>query len=261
MAEALGGPGYCSSCGTQLIQGATFCSSCGAPIGGPAPQTFSAPSVPVGGPVNVGFAGTGLQALGYGLWAGILMILIIPYGWGVSILSGWYVRSLTFSDGRTATFNGRGSQIWFYIFLFILSSLLNVIPVIGGIIGWLVSTRLQLGLVRWFFSNVRLSTGHTLRFDGSYWPFAGWYILWTVSFITIIGWAWVASAGMRWVCRNVNMGQEHLEFVGSGIDFLWRGIVVLIGSILIITIPWLFVWYLRWITSNIMIRPGRPLQS
>ena len=146
MAEALGGPGYCSSCGTQLIQGATFCSSCGAPVGGPAPQTFSAPSVPVGGPVNVGFAGTGLQALGYGLWAGILMILIIPYGWGVSILSGWYVRSLTFSDGRTATFTGRGSQIWYYIFLLILTSLLNVIPVIGGIIGWLVSTRLQLGL-------------------------------------------------------------------------------------------------------------------
>lgn len=40
-------------------------------------------------------------------------------------------------------------------------------------------------------------------------------------------------------------GQEHLEFTGSGVEFLWRGIVVVLGSVLIITIPWLAVWHIR----------------
>ena len=101
------------------------------------------------------------------------MVLIIPYGWGVSILSGWYVKSLTLNDGRTATFTGSGSQIWYYIFLMLLTIFFNVIPVIGGIIGWLVSLRIQLGLVRWFFSHIELSTGQDLRFEGNYWPFVG----------------------------------------------------------------------------------------
>ena len=256
MAQESGDQRFCTNCGNPLVPEATFCSSCGTPVGQPETATVTIPPSFGEGPVNLGFAGTGLQALGYGLWAAILMILIIPYGWGVSVLSGWYVNNLAFSDGRTATFTGRGSQIWYYVFLILLTSLLNVIPVIGGIIGWLVSFRLQLGLVRWFFSHIELSTGQSPRFEGSYWPFVGWYILWAVSFITIIGWAWVASAGMRWLCRNVDMGaEERLEFVGSGLEFLWRGIVVVMGSIFIITIPWLAVWYLRWITSNILIQP------
>ena len=261
MAAETGGGNFCTSCGTRLIPGAGFCPSCGTRVDG----LDAGPAVVrpdhQGGPVALGFLGTGLQLLGTGIVAFILMILIIPYGWGISLLSGWYVKNLSFSDGRTATFTGRGSQIWFYVFLFIFSSILNVIPVIGGIIGWLVSIRLQLGLVRWFSSNIHLSTGHTLGFEGKYWPFVGWYILLTVSVITIIGWAWVASAGMRWLCRKVDMGQEHLEFEGSGIEFLWRGFVVLFGSILIITIPWVFVWYLGWITRNVSIRPGPAQQS
>lgn len=57
------------------------------------------------------------------------------------------------------------------------------------------------------------------------------------------------------------MGQEHLEFTGSGLEFLWRGIVVVLVSILIITIPWMVVWYIRWITSKIEIHPGATQQS
>lgn len=168
-----------------------------------------------GGPVFVQFLGTGLQLLVRGIFAVILMILIIPYGWGVSLLSGWYVNNLAFSDGRTANFTGRGSQIWYYIFLLLLTIFLNIIPLIGGILGWLVSMRIELALTRWFFGHIQLSTGQTLRFDGSYWPFVGWNLLWAVSFITIIGWAWVASAWMRWLCENVDIGQENLEFVGA----------------------------------------------
>ena len=254
MAEESGGQRFCTNCGTQLVPEATFCSSCGTQVGRLETATVTMPSFG-DGPVNLGFAGTGLQALGYGLWAAILMILIIPYGWGVSVLSGWYVNNLAFSDGRTANFTGRGSQIWYYIFLYILVIFISVIPVIGSIVSWLLSVRIELAVVRWFFSHIELSTGQTLRFDGGYWPFFLWNLLWSVSFITIFGWAWVASAGMRWLCQNVDIGQENLVFVGSGLNFLWRGIIVVLGSIFIITIPWLAVWYLRWITSNILIQP------
>jgi hypothetical protein len=34
------------------------------------------------------------------------------------------------------------------------------------------------------------------------WAYLGWYLL-CFSIITIIGWAWVTSAWMRWICRNI----------------------------------------------------------
>lgn len=256
MATESSGGNFCTNCGTPLIPGAVFCPSCGTRVGGLDTGATVVGPDHHGRPVALRFIGTGLQLLGTGIIAFILMILIIPYGWAVSLLSGWYVNGLTFNDGRTATFTGSGSQIWYYGILTLLTGFLNVIPVIGGIIGWLVTMRIQLALVRWFFSHIELSTGHTLWFEGKYWPFVGWYFLWAVSLITIIGWAWVAAAWVRWLCRNVDMGQEHLEFEGTGVEFLWRGIVVFLGSILIITIPWLAVWYIGWITRNVSIHPG-----
>ena len=92
-----------------------------------------------------------------------------------------------------------------------------------------------------------------LRFDGTYWPLLGWDLLLGLSFFSIIGWAWVMSAIMRWICRNIYMGRDQVVFVGSGWGFLWRGFVAMLGSILIITIPWLWVWYIRWIARNIVI--------
>ena len=38
---------------------------------------------------------------------------------------------------------------------------------------------------------------------------------------------------------------------------MWRGFVAILGSLLIITIPWLWVWYLRWIMRNVIwMRPA-----
>ncbi len=261
MAEESGEQRFCTNCGAQLVPRAVFCASCGTRSVGRGDVDAHITPGPADGPVVLRFLGSGLQLLGTGIIAFLLMILIIPYGWGVAMLSGWFVNNLAFNDGRTANFSGRGSQIWYYIFLMLLTSLLNIIPIIGGIVGWLVTLRIQLAMSRWFFSHVHLSTGQTLRFVGAYWPFVGWYVLFTLSFITIIGWAWVASAWMRWLCRNVDVGEEHLEFLGSGIDFLWRGIVAMLGSVLIITIPWMAVWYLRWITRNIQIVQGAAQQA
>ncbi|MGK3902501.1 hypothetical protein ABI046_15110, partial [Enterococcus faecium] len=59
--------------------------------------------------------------------------------------------------------------------------------------------------VRWLTANIT-SEGRPLQisFDGSPWIYVGWYLLMAVSFITIIGWAWVITAWMRWICANIN---------------------------------------------------------
>ena len=216
MEDTSGAPNFCTNCGTQLPVGAVFCSSCGTRLSGLDAGVSVLGPDHGGGPVFVQFLGTGVQALGYGLLAGILMILIIPYGWGVSILAGWYVKNLAFSDGRTANFTGRGSQIWgYFILMIVLGILLSLIPIIGNIIAWLLSLRIQLAITRWFFSHIHLSAGKNLRFEGSYWPFFGWNFLWTVSFITIIGWAWVLRQGCAGSAEMLTWGRNTWSSLGA----------------------------------------------
>ena len=51
-------------------------------------------------------------------------------------------------------------------------------------------------------------------------------MLTVLSVITIIGWAWVYAAWMRWICRNIQGTRREVMFIGSGLEFLWRTIVV-----------------------------------
>ena len=64
-----------------------------------------------------------------------------------------------------------------------------------------------------------------LSFSGSVWAYLGWTILAVISIITIIGWAWVYAARMRWICRNIEGTRREIVFNGSGLEFLWRAIV------------------------------------
>ena len=32
-------------------------------------------------------------------------------------------------------------------------------------------------------------------------------------------------------------------------EFIWRSLVLLLGSCFVIPVPWLLVWYLKWIVS------------
>lgn len=187
MAEEPALTNFCTNCGTALPPVGEFCPSCGTRFSAPGPTTAITGRLFGDGPVSLQFLGTGLQALVTFLAAFVLTILFIPYGWGVSLLSGWYVNHLAFSDGRTAHFTGRGSQIWYYIFILIPMIIVGVIPLIGFILNIMIYGRIQLAIVRWFFSNIRLSTGQILEFEGKYWPLIGWYLLWTISVYTIIG--------------------------------------------------------------------------
>ena len=65
-----------------------------------------------------------------------------------------------------------------------------------------------------------------LSFSGSVWAYLGWTILTVLSIFTIIGWAWVYTAWLRWFCRNVQGTRREVLFIGSGLEFLWRAIVL-----------------------------------
>ena len=220
-----------------------------------------------------------LSAPGYRRWVGISgtccsASCIIPTGWGVAALARWFVRNLSFSDGTRTHFSGTGGQIWWFIFLIILTLVLSIIPVVG-IIAYFGLYWIYLLILRWFFRNIVLSTGESLTFVGGYWPFLGYNLLLAISIYSIIGWAWVATAFMRWICRNISISGQQVVFVGKGWDVLWRGFVaifgvliipglpvlylrwILVGLLLIVVMPWLWVWYLRWIMRNVIwLRPA-----
>ena len=89
-----------------------------------------------------------------------------------------------------------------------------------------------------------------IAFTGDALGYVGWQVLLYVSFITIIGWAWVVTAWMRWICRNIEGTQREVIFTGTGLEVLWRTIVFVIACIFIIPIPWVLAWYGRWYASQ-----------
>jgi hypothetical protein len=105
--------------------------------------------------------------------------------------------------------------------------------------------------VRWIASNLS-SNGRQLpiAFDGSALTYIGWHVLLFISTVTIIGWAWVTTAWMRWMCRNVSGTQREIVFNASGLELLWRTLVFVLGSMLLIPIPWLLRWYTKWYVSQ-----------
>jgi hypothetical protein len=105
--------------------------------------------------------------------------------------------------------------------------------------------------LRWFIANLA-SNGQPLglSFSGSFWAYLGWTLLTVISFITIIGWAWVYAAQVRWICRNIQGTHRQVVFKGTGLQYLWRIIVALVLSSLIIPIPWVWRWMMRWQLSQ-----------
>ena len=100
--------------------------------------------------------------------------------------------------------------------------------------------------IRWFIANIS-SDGQPLglRFSGSFWAYFGWRVLAFVSLFTIIGWAWVWTAQMRWMCRHIEGTRRAVLFKATGWGMLIRTLVLGLVSILLIPIPWVMHWYAR----------------
>ncbi len=208
------------------------------------------PALAAGGPLEADFGVWSL--LGRILLVGIGTLLVIPAPWVAVMFYRWAIAHLRVPQRPNLTFTGQPGDIWWAFVLIGLLSYAGVVHVrylplillpVQAALGWVV--------IKWTIGKIS-SDGQPLplNFTGSVWGYIGWYLLLYVSFITIIGWAWVTTATLRWVCRNIAGTQRGVSFNGTGWQVLWRTVVYSLTCIFIIPIPWMTRWFARWYVSQ-----------
>lgn len=183
-------------------------------------------------------------------------VLVIPAPWVMVWFAKWFVPCVSVPGRPNLSFEGRAMTIvpWFFgaiIIAIVISYLdIQVLNLVESIIQFVLSWL----FVRWFIANLA-SNGQPLglSFVGSILAFLGWNILLILSFFTVIGWAWAYVAQIRWYCRNIAGTRREISFTGTGLQFLWRGIVGGIACLFIIPIPWVYRWFGQWLASNIVL--------
>ncbi|MGB8397667.1 DUF4339 domain-containing protein [Bradyrhizobium sp.] len=181
------------------------------------------------------------------------LMLVIPAPWTATSFYRWMASRIHVPGRPNFAFTGEVGDIWY---VFVAMGLLSYAGLSDSYIVQLVAIPVQAFLswmsIRWIAGNLA-SNGQRLpiAFDGSALGYIGWFVLLYISFITIIGWAWVTTAWMRWNFRNIVGTQREVIFNASGLDVLWRTIAFSFGCLLIIPIPWLLRWYISWYVSQI----------
>ena len=213
-----------------------------------------------GGAVRSSYGG-GALSIDFGIldyvWRTIVfcvgVALIIPAPWLIVWYLSWIVSCVHVPGRPNLSFTGQPLTLapWILgvVVLYALiywrdaQGLSNVMSLIWIALYWL--------FIRWFVANLA-SNGQplSLSFAGSFWAYLGWNILAALSIITIIGWAWVDTAMIRWFCRNIQGTRHQIVFNGTGLEYLWRAIVTAIASAFIIPIPWVVRWLAGWVASQ-----------
>jgi len=230
-----------------------------ADIPGLMPQGGRPPAMPGRMPVTSQAAGGGSLSIDLPLWPffgrilllAIGSLLVIPAPWTGTGYYQWIIPRFHVPGRPNLGFEGKVGDIWW---VFILLALTGYVGRIHGslqLIGFLGQAWLGWMLLRWVLSRIS-SNGQLLglEFNGSVWGFIGYQLLTAVSFITVVGWAWVATSWMRWICRNIAGSQRELTFEATGLEMLWRTLVMVVGCIFLIPIPWVIRWYAEWAVSQ-----------
>jgi hypothetical protein len=211
-----------------------------------------------------------LPLFGWLLLAIVGQMLIVPAPWTLTWFYRFLCRNVSLPNGRRLRFTGWPGDIWYAP---IGIGLLPLLPAAAhlslGMKGYddpatlillelaimVVNWGLALVIVHWFVANVQSEDRRmSPEFVGSLMAFIGWQLLLILSFFTVIGWAWVASAFTRWLCRNVR-GNAVFDFTGSGLSILWRTLVFLLLCQFILPIPWMLRWLANWYASRITVVP------
>jgi hypothetical protein len=193
--------------------------------------------------------------LGRGLLFSIGVILLIPAPWVATMFFRYLVEHLRVPGRPNMRFTGRVGDIWWvFVLLGVCSYAAQVDYIPLQLLAVVVQAFLEWMALRWLVSNLS-SNGAQLpiAFKGSLWAFMGWALALTFSIVTIIGWAWVITAFLRWNCRNITGTHREVTFNGSGLGVLWRTIIWFIGTMLVIPIPWVLRWYAAWYTSQVVL--------
>jgi hypothetical protein len=201
------------------------------------------------------------ELFGWGLLVIIGTMLIIPAPWVMTGFYRWVIAHIRVPQRPNLAFTGQVGDIWYVFILTALASYAGLAHIwylpyllmpIEAFLAWLV--------IKWLIGNISSDGAHLpLSFLGSVWAYIGWYVLLNLSIFTIIGWAWVTTAWLRWICRNIAGTQREVFFNGSGWQVLWRSFVYVLTCIFIIPIPWMTRWYARWYVSQFSV--GAPIIS
>lgn len=225
------------------------------------------PMMPQGGGavMSGGGYGGGALSIDFGIlefiWRSLVLLLgllfVIPAPWAIVWYVKWFVSCVHVPGRPNLSFTGNPMTIagWYFgvivlvIILAVIASqtdnraISNVGNLIQLVLYWL--------FLRYLIANLA-SNGQPLglSFSGSFWAYLGYTILAVLAIFTIIGWAWVYTAQLRWVCRNIQGTRRQVVYNGTGLQFLWRALVAVIASAFIIPIPWVYRWMMRWQLSQ-----------
>jgi GYF domain 2 len=222
------------------------------PMGGSPPMMGAG-----GGPGHALSADLPLWALlGRSIVYIIGIVFVIPAPWVAVWFYRWFASRLQVPGRPSFSFTGQVGDIWWAFILLPLLGLVGAYDPTYQLIAFILQAVLSWFVLRWLVSNLA-SNGQKIgaTFNGSVWAFIGWQLLMIISFITIIGWAWVITAMVRWMCRNISGTRREVLFNASGWQVLWRSVVFALLFFLIIPIPWMLRWYGQWYVSQFLLAP------
>jgi hypothetical protein len=189
--------------------------------------------------------------LGYCVLLVIGNIVVFPSPWTATAYYRWLAPRIHVPGRPNIAFFGRVDEIWYVIITLALTGYIGLVSDKLQYVVIPVQAALSWMLLRWVVSSLA-SNGRQLpiTFKGSIWGYIGFHLLSFIAFFTIIGWAWVVTAWMRWICHNLDGTRREVVFNGTGLQVLWRTIVFVLLIFLIIPIPWVLRWYATWFVSQ-----------
>jgi hypothetical protein len=188
---------------------------------------------------------------------GIFLVVTAP--WAGLWFNRWFAGRIALPNGVRLFLQGDIDQCWPIFVGFGLIGLglglVNPSPtgeIVAGVL-LLLNAALSFWLMRWFSRELRSEDGSLkVSFEGGFWTFFGWSVLFLFAVETVIGWAWILKLMLRWICFQT-MGTHEFEFTGTGLGILWRTFAAALGCAFILPIPWMIRWLSSWFLSQIVV--------
>lgn len=222
------------------------------------PGSGGLPAPAASGPFGEAIGVWGLFGRGILFYLGV--VLVIPAPWVANALLHFLVARIRVPGRPNLVFTGRPEDIWYVWMVYAACTYLSFAHNGLALAGMLVQVVLAWVILRWIVSHLASEgTPLPLRFGGSIWGYVGWTLLYLVSILSIIGWAWVITAFARWICRHIEGTTRGVTFIASGWQVLWRTIVFVLSCMVLIPIPWTTRWLVGWYVRQFVV--GRPADA